>query len=192
MAQGLLAHDAPRTMLEHCGRPGRTWCFRVTGDVEGPVWGSDTYTGDSSIAAAAVHAGVAQPGEATVVRIVVVEPPDELTPEGKAGWYNSIRTVVQLGIAKGYDPDNMLVMLAFEAWVASAPLADAENLLPPSMSDNRREMLVVLTEKNGGKHLVTAFPIGRGDDGVWLGAADPMFGGDKINSLSGAGVGFFP
>ncbi|MFZ4759556.1 MAG: LCCL domain-containing protein [Burkholderiaceae bacterium] len=76
MAQGLLAHDAPRTMLEHCGRPGRTWCFRVTGDVEGPVWGSDTYTGDSSIAAAAVHAGVAQPGEATVVRIVVVEPPE--------------------------------------------------------------------------------------------------------------------
>jgi hypothetical protein len=34
------------------------------------------YTGDSSIAAAAVHAGVAQPGEATVVRIVVVEPPE--------------------------------------------------------------------------------------------------------------------
>jgi hypothetical protein len=61
--QGLLAQDAPRTMLEHCGRVGRGWCFRVVGELEGPVWGTDVYTGDSSVASA-------------VLRVVVVEPPE--------------------------------------------------------------------------------------------------------------------
>ncbi len=74
--QGLLAQDAPRTMLEHCGRVGRTWCFRVVGDTEGPVWGTDVYTGDSSVAAAAVHAGWVEPGATAVLRVVVVEPPE--------------------------------------------------------------------------------------------------------------------
>ena len=60
--QGLLAQDAPRTMLEHCGRVGRGWCFRVVGELEGPVWGTDVYTGDSSVASAAVHAGLVEPG----------------------------------------------------------------------------------------------------------------------------------
>ena len=66
--QGLLAQDAPRTMLEHCGRVGRTWCFRVVGDTEGPVWGTDVYTGDSSVAASArigrMRGASASPGSA--------------------------------------------------------------------------------------------------------------------------------
>jgi hypothetical protein len=74
--QGLLAQDAPRTMLEHCGRIGRAWHFRVVGDTEGPVWGTDVYTGDSSVASAAVHAGLVEPGASAVLRVVVVEPPE--------------------------------------------------------------------------------------------------------------------
>lgn len=75
LEQGLLAHDAPRTMIEHCGRLGRIWCFRVVGDTEGPLWGTDVYTGDSSVAAAAVHSGLVEPGATAVLRAVVVEPP---------------------------------------------------------------------------------------------------------------------
>jgi len=37
--------------------------MRVTGSTAGTVWGSDTYTDDSSIAAAAVHSGVLRVGE---------------------------------------------------------------------------------------------------------------------------------
>ena len=74
--QGLLAQDAPRTMLEHCGRVGRSWCFRVVGELEGPVWGTDVYTGDSSVASAAVHAGHVEAGATAVLRVVVVEPPE--------------------------------------------------------------------------------------------------------------------
>jgi len=74
--QGLLAQDAPRTMLEHCGRVGRGWCLRVVGELDGPVWGTDVYTGDSSVASAAVHAGLVAPGASAVLRVVVVEPPE--------------------------------------------------------------------------------------------------------------------
>lgn len=49
--------------------PGRTFDIRVTGDDRGGVWGTDIYTADSHIPAAAVHAGVLRPGETRVVRI---------------------------------------------------------------------------------------------------------------------------
>lgn len=75
LAQGLLADEAPRTMLEHCGEPGQAWYFRVTGETDGPLWGTDVYTGDSSLAGAAVHAGLVKPGDTVVLRAVVVEPP---------------------------------------------------------------------------------------------------------------------
>lgn len=77
--QGLLAHDAPQTMVEHVDTPGRTWYFRVTGETEGRVWGTDVYSGDSSVATAAVHAGIAKPGETVVVRVVAVAPPDQFS-----------------------------------------------------------------------------------------------------------------
>jgi hypothetical protein len=51
---------------------GQTFLVRVTGQTTGPVWGSEKYTHDSSIAAAAVHAGILQPGETAVVRVSVL------------------------------------------------------------------------------------------------------------------------
>jgi hypothetical protein len=51
--------------------PGQTLVFRVTGANEGPVWGTDTYTDDSSIAAAAVHAGLLRPGETGTIMVTV-------------------------------------------------------------------------------------------------------------------------
>jgi hypothetical protein len=72
--QGLLAGDAPPNMLSLCDPIGATYYFRVTGEATGSLWGTDVYTGDSSIAAAAVHAGVVTVGETAAVKVTVEQP----------------------------------------------------------------------------------------------------------------------
>ena len=76
---GHLAADAPANMLELSDAVGSTYYFRVAGEVDGPLWGTDVYTGDSSIRAAAVHAGLVKPGETSVVRVAVVAPPAQFS-----------------------------------------------------------------------------------------------------------------
>lgn len=51
------------------GRTGTSFVVQVVGAASGSVWGSGTYTDDSSIAAAAVHAGLLKPGEAGLIRV---------------------------------------------------------------------------------------------------------------------------
>jgi len=70
--QGLLAADAPLTMIDLCDPVGATYYFRVTGEAAGPLWGTDVYTGDSAIAVAAVHAGLVKAGESAIVKLTVV------------------------------------------------------------------------------------------------------------------------
>ncbi len=61
---GGIATDAPNGMHGLCDVTGAVHYFRVTGAAEGQVWGTDTYTRDSSLGAAAVHAGLLKPGRA--------------------------------------------------------------------------------------------------------------------------------
>jgi hypothetical protein len=50
--------------------PGNVMLFEVTGALTGgSVWGSKTYTTDSDLAMAAVHAGVLRPGQTGVVKV---------------------------------------------------------------------------------------------------------------------------
>ena len=72
--QGFLAADAPARIQDLCDTPGTTYYFRVTGAADGSLWGTDVYTGDSALAAAAVHAGALKPGETAVVRVTVMPP----------------------------------------------------------------------------------------------------------------------
>lgn len=51
---------------------GKTFAIRVTGTQTGQVWGSDSYTADSTLAAAAVHAGLVRPGQTGVVRVSIL------------------------------------------------------------------------------------------------------------------------
>jgi hypothetical protein len=74
LKQGFLAGDAPGTMSGLAEQVGQSWFFRVRGDSGGSVWGTDTYTGDSSLAAAAVHAGAVRLGETAVIKVVAVPP----------------------------------------------------------------------------------------------------------------------
>lgn len=71
--RGYLASDAPVNMLE-LAEAGATYYFRVRGETDGPLWGTDIYTGDSALAVAAVHAGLVKPGESAVIRVTVVTP----------------------------------------------------------------------------------------------------------------------
>jgi len=48
--------------------------FRVTGAAEGSLWGTDTYTLDSSLAVAAVHSGAVRPGQTGVVKVTILGP----------------------------------------------------------------------------------------------------------------------
>ncbi|MBM4264454.1 MAG: hypothetical protein FJ143_06145 [Deltaproteobacteria bacterium] len=72
--QGMLASEAPPTMIDLCDRTGATFYFRVTGVNDGPLWGTDVYTGDSLLAAAVVHAGLVKIDESAIVKVTVVEP----------------------------------------------------------------------------------------------------------------------
>lgn len=60
---------------------GRVALFEVLGRPEGSVWGTDIYTADSRLAAAAIHAGVLREGERGLVRVTLLDG-DGLTYEG--------------------------------------------------------------------------------------------------------------
>jgi hypothetical protein len=62
---------APANLSGVQATTGQTLVFRVTGSTEGTVWGSDVYTDDSSIGAAAVHAGLLRPGETGTLMLTV-------------------------------------------------------------------------------------------------------------------------
>jgi hypothetical protein len=65
----------PGNMSAYLGQIGKVHTFRVTGIVGGgPVWGTDTYTLDSNLATAAVHAGLLKPGQTGTVRVKILAP----------------------------------------------------------------------------------------------------------------------
>ena len=76
LEQNFVASEAPANMHGLCETVGTTYYFRVTGVTEGQLWGTDIYSGDSTIGAAAVHAGLLQPGKTDVLRVTVVTPPE--------------------------------------------------------------------------------------------------------------------
>jgi hypothetical protein len=62
----------PGTLTEHRADTGKTFYFEVTGSDTGPVWGTDTYTDDSLLATAAVHAGVLAVGKKGIVKVTML------------------------------------------------------------------------------------------------------------------------
>jgi hypothetical protein len=70
--QNYVASDAPNNMHGLCDTVGAIYYFRITGVLEGQIWGTDTYTRDSSLGAAAVHFGLLKPEQKKVLRVTVV------------------------------------------------------------------------------------------------------------------------
>jgi LCCL domain len=75
LKQGLLAGDGPDNLVALGHQIGHTFYFRVHGEETGPVWGTDIYTADSALPAAAVHAGAVELGATRVVKVTIVPPP---------------------------------------------------------------------------------------------------------------------
>ena len=73
----------PMTSLR--GRTGTSFVVQVVGSAAGSVWGTDVYTDDSSIAAAAVHAGLLKPGELGFLRVTIAAGRDSYTGSERNG-----------------------------------------------------------------------------------------------------------
>ncbi len=83
------ARPDPGTLASVGGAVGTVYYFNVTGANAGSLWGSGVYTSDSSIAKAAVHAGVLKVGETAVVKVTVVAPPPSYVGETRNGVTSS-------------------------------------------------------------------------------------------------------
>ncbi|BAT60595.1 LCCL domain protein [Variibacter gotjawalensis] len=85
LEQNFVASDAPASMHGLCEKVGATYYFRVTGLIEGQLWGTDIYSGDSTIGAAAVHAGLLKAGETGYLKVTVVTPPEKFPSTTRHG-----------------------------------------------------------------------------------------------------------
>lgn len=75
----IAATPDPGTLTSYRDLVGETLTFEVTGDGSASVWGTDIYTDDSNLAAAAVHAGVLEEGETGLVEVTILPGEDSYT-----------------------------------------------------------------------------------------------------------------
>ena len=68
----VVAIAAPANLVGYRGKIGASYQFNLTGAIGGAVWGTDVYTDDSTVAAAAVHAGVLAAGETKTVTVTIL------------------------------------------------------------------------------------------------------------------------
>lgn len=72
----VIALPDPGTLrqLENPSVFGKSFYFRVTGAGQGTgaIWGTDTYSTDSTLGLAAVHAGLLRPGQTGVVKVTIL------------------------------------------------------------------------------------------------------------------------
>lgn len=89
---------APSDLTQYRGQTGSVYAFTVTGNASGgTVWGSDVYTDDSNLSAAAVHAGILADGQTGTVKVTILAGQDSYTASTRNGvttrsygsWYGS-------------------------------------------------------------------------------------------------------
>jgi len=79
----------------HRAEVGKSFLFEVTGSNAGSVWGTDIYTDDSSLAAAAVHAGVLAVGQTGIIKVTILP--------GQSSYASSTRHGVSSGSWENWD-----------------------------------------------------------------------------------------
>lgn len=85
----------PGTLRAFQQMVGKTLTFKVDANATGKVWGTDMYTLDTALAAAAVHAGVLKAGKSGTVRVTILGP--------QAAFAGSLRNGVQSSEYGAYD-----------------------------------------------------------------------------------------
>ncbi len=87
------AVPAPPNLMSLQNQYGKEALFTVTGAQPGSqgtgLWGTDTYTLDSNLSAAAVHAGLVQPGQSGVVRVRIITSPPQFVGSQRHGFNSS-------------------------------------------------------------------------------------------------------
>jgi hypothetical protein len=68
---------------------GKTYVFTVTGAAQGSLWGTETYTLDSTLAAAAVHFGVLKVGQTGPVKVTIFGPLNNFVGTAQNGLTSS-------------------------------------------------------------------------------------------------------
>lgn len=83
---------APTNLMTYQQQYGKELAFSLVGFANGngngqqsSLWGTDVYSLDSNLAAAAVHAGVARPGESAMVRVRIVQSPAQFIASFRNG-----------------------------------------------------------------------------------------------------------
>lgn len=82
-----LPDPGPLTALQR--DVGKTYLFRVTGATAGTLWGTETYTLDTPLAAAAVHMGLVKTGQTGYVKVTVLGPWTNFTGSTRNGLTSS-------------------------------------------------------------------------------------------------------
>jgi hypothetical protein len=72
LASGADVLADPGTLTGYRGKDNEVFYFKVTGSTDGEVWGTGTYTDDSRLATAAVHAGLVKSGETAIIKVTIL------------------------------------------------------------------------------------------------------------------------
>ena len=105
LVDGGITLPDPGNLSIHRGQNGTVLKFEVMGSTEGSVWGDVIYTDDSTLAAAAVHAGMLEPGETGIVTVEILPGRDSYASSDANGvlsrtygsWDDSYRILPRLG-----------------------------------------------------------------------------------------------
>jgi hypothetical protein len=75
----------PGSLSMYSGQIGSKHFFRVTGNMNGTVWGTGVHTTDSNLGTAAVHGGALKLGEVGVLKVEIIPSPAQFTGTAKNG-----------------------------------------------------------------------------------------------------------
>lgn len=154
------------SMQFYRGQTGQTMLIELVGATSGYVWGTDTYTDDSQLATAAVHAGVLKPGERGTVQV-------EILP-GRASYEGTTR--------------NGVTSYPYESWGGSYRFhATTPTIRPTSRIDRTRLPLNVYSINPAGLPVVISTPLGisQGPSLSRLHAPGSVLYVDLVGSTSG-------
>ncbi len=137
---------APYSLTGYRSRVGQSFEFALTGAASGGVWGTDIYTDDSSIARAAVHAGVIAPGETKTVTVTILA--------GQTAYAGSVRNGVTSGSWGGWGGS-----FSFAGSAGTAFTTAAAAVAPAIPADYRAPSLSVSV---GGRFVLPVTVTGTG------------------------------
>jgi len=145
---------APVSLMAYRNRVGETVPITVTGSRDGSIWGTDVYTDDSSVGAAAVHAGALQVGETASVLVMILPGRDSyggsrqngVSSQDYAEWGGSYRIVGVSDVRSGRI-----------STTPSAPSVATTSGLPLSLSEFREHVF----------ESFTASVVGSNDGAIW-------------------------